>query len=194
MVWNPDGTLTIAFHDYADSVRYHASIQRFTVGGRARSEPIWLSTASYRCPSSAADLAAVPSGGVLAVFRLEPCSTFEWSVQSRRFTSTLASSLPMSEVDDGQFSSGAPHLAVMPDGGYVVIWESAETEDSRTILGRSFAADSTLLRQFQIARTTASHQLGPVIAATQDGGAVVAWVERSTGASGVILARLLRQR
>src|ERR1700730_17039564 len=136
--------------------------------------PVSANTISDHCYPR---IAVFPDGG------FQPCYADGYSIQSRRFTTALAGSAPMLQLDDGRFSSGSPHLAVMPDSGFVAVWGSVVKDDRQPIFGRSFAADSTpVSREFQIARTTANYQLGPVIAATQDGGAV-AWEERSAGGS-----------
>lgn len=81
----------------------------------------------------------------------------------------------------------APGVAGLPDGGFVVVWESVgssgDDSDGSSVQARRFAADgSPVAADFQVNTYTTSYQGNPAVHAAADGGFVVAW--QSVGSFG----------
>ncbi|KAB2963301.1 MAG: hypothetical protein F9K16_06935 [Thermoanaerobaculia bacterium] len=81
----------------------------------------------------------------------------------------------------------APGVAALPDGGFVVVWDSVgssgDDSDGSSIQARRFAADgSPVDGGFQVNAYTTSYQGNAAVHAAADGGFVVAW--QSVGSFG----------
>jgi len=104
----------------------------------------------------------------------------------------VGSSIQVSDIGDTSLK-GRPRLVREPvDGGYLVVWESAEDEGaSSAVLARAFDADGEPLSDpFVVSPETSEDYSSPAVAATPDGGFVVAWAGRDLAAGTTeILAR-----
>ncbi|MDK9697443.1 MAG: hypothetical protein OEL76_13750 [Siculibacillus sp.] len=71
----------------------------------------------------------------------------------------------------------APTVTALADGGWVVVWTSADQDGSGTgvYLQRLDATGTPVGGEVRVTTTTAEDQAAPVIAALPDGGWVVAW-------------------
>mgnify|MGYP000645719070 CR=1 FL=1 len=82
------------------------------------------------------------------------------------------------EVQVNTFSANnqtTPVIAALPDGGYVVVWRSANQDGSGNgIFGQRFNADGTTNgSEFRVNTTTANDQENPAIASTPTGFVVI---------------------
>jgi hypothetical protein len=70
-----------------------------------------------------------------------------------------------------------PAIAALPDGGFIVVWQSAATDSSGiNVFGQRFnAAGAPLQGQFRISTATVGNHILPSVAATSDGGFAVVW-------------------
>ena len=76
------------------------------------------------------------------------------------------------ETTDDQIRSSVTSLA---DGGFVVIWESSDTDD-RGIHGQLYASDGTTQgNEFQVNTYTSQNQTSPSVTSLTDGSFIVAW-------------------
>jgi hypothetical protein len=197
MVWNPDGTLTIASGGFATDVGHSAFLHLLTIRGRARQPRIDLNPRAGTCQESSAALQSTPAGDLVVAWQGYECDDF--AIQAQRFSGTLASLGPRARVSKRLAGvQASPAVAVQPDGGYVVVWDDTQgwDGDGGGIFGRAFAADGTpLSRDFLVNVSTAGNQQDPAIAATPDGGAVVVWNgPDAQSTSPAVFARLLRPR
>ncbi|WP_412505232.1 Ig-like domain-containing protein [Roseovarius sp. SYSU LYC5161] len=82
-------------------------------------------------------------------------------------------------------SGGDGSVAALNDGGFVVVWQSEEQDDDEDsdfnewgVYGQRFANDGTPVgEEFRVNTTVAGNQEYPVVAATPDGGFMVAWYD-----------------
>jgi len=86
-------------------------------------------------------------------------------------------------------SQQLPAVATLKAGGFVVVWASKDQDGSDWgIYGQRYKADGTRAGgEFRVNTTTTDAQSWPAIAATGDGGFVVAWLgsDTGTGAPGI---------
>ncbi len=105
----------------------------------------------------------------------------ERSIEGQRFAANgvpVGSQFQVNTYTPGHQQGGA--LAVVPDGSFVVVWQSDGSPGSDTsqasIQGRRYSsAGSPLGDQFQVNTYTTTKQWGPAVAAGPDGSFVVAW-------------------
>ncbi len=90
-----------------------------------------------------------------------------------------------------------PAVASLPDGSFVVVWESARQDGSgKGIYAQAFAASGRKRgREVLVNRTTARSQASPAVAALGRKGFVVAWESQKQDGSGYgVFARRLDKR
>ncbi|MGE0503572.1 MAG: DUF5801 repeats-in-toxin domain-containing protein [Rhizobiaceae bacterium] len=87
--------------------------------------------------------------------------------------------------DTDGLAQTAPVVTALPDGGYVVIWESRAEgfgTPPRSVVGQRYDTDgNTVGTQFTVSSATSTNSMNPSVAALADGGFVVTW-NRSFGA------------
>jgi len=203
VVWNADGTFTVAFGDFALDTGYAAYLRRFTAAGRAL-RPLVDLEGEHQCEETDPALGQARDGSLIVAWQGFGCEGY--AIQAQRFSASLAGISRQGRVSRRIAGMQvSPALAVLADGGYVVVWDDSADRngygppgrdgDGDGIFGRSFAADGTpQSRDFQVNVATAGNQADPAIAATPDGGAVVAWDEPDADGSRsrAVLARRLR--
>ncbi len=85
------------------------------------------------------------------------------------------------------FTSGnqeTPHVAVLSDDSYVIIWRSYNQEASDDIYAQRYSADGTPLGgEFRVNTTLAGSQTDPQIVALSGGGFVVVWYDSNVYAT-----------
>ncbi|WP_425404062.1 Ig-like domain-containing protein [Hwanghaeella sp.] len=99
----------------------------------------------------------------------------------------------------GDHSQFDPQIVELTGGGFVVVWTSTNQDDRGTfdngVYGQLYAADGAPVGQeFQVNTTTSLTQERPVIAATADGGFVVAWQGDSQDEPGIFDLGIIAQR
>ncbi|MDV7390985.1 PKD domain-containing protein, partial [Arthrospira platensis SPKY1] len=88
-----------------------------------------------------------------------------------------------SYIDSAQ---DTPKIATLKDGGFVVVWESANQDLSSTgIYSQRFDADGAKVGpEFRVNTTISSTQYQPAVTALENGGWVVSWTDISGASSG----------
>lgn len=96
----------------------------------------------------------------------------------------------VNDVSEG--SQGSAAIAVLRDGGFVVVWQSSggALDDGTDIYARQYDANShPLAGQFRVNDLNQNqpwNEMYPAVAALKDGGFVVAWQNtNSTGNDGI---------
>ena len=129
---------------------------------------------------------ALPDGGFVVTWNSSGQDGSDWGVYGQRYDENGA-------PDGGEFlvnttTAGAqlyPDVAALPDGGFVVVWNSSDGS-GRGVFGQRYddtgAPDGG---QFPVNTITAGSQLYPSVAALTDGGFVVTWMSADASASGV---------
>jgi len=84
-----------------------------------------------------------------------------------------------------------PAVAVLPNGRFVVVWTSLDQDgDGYGAYGQFYDTDgSPVGSEFAVHEDPAGDQLYPVVAASDEGGFVIAWAVRQGGSTGNILMR-----
>jgi hypothetical protein len=81
---------------------------------------------------------------------------------------------------DGLGIFRGPVVALVPDGRFVVVWQSGH-EGRWIVYGQRFAADATKVgTEFRAGGVVAGHQMQPAVTAQPSGGFVVAWAQNET--------------
>jgi hypothetical protein len=124
------------------------------------------------------DAAATPEGFLVVWEAPAPTLEAGTGIFGRRF-SPLGEPLGAEfRLDEGtsRFQL-APRVAVFPSGGFVAVWVTRVGEENNSrIIGRRFDADGVPLGdEFQIDSGTVFSPSSPDVAASPDGGFVVAW-------------------
>ena len=110
------------------------------------------------------------------------------SVQGRRYSSggePLASTFLVNAYTTG--AQEDPAITAVPDGGFIVVWESAGSDgddtSDRSIQAQRFdSSGNGIATPFQVNDYTTNAQVDPRVAADDDGGFVVVWA--SSGSDG----------
>ncbi len=122
------------------------------------------------------------------------------SIQRRRYD---AKGEPLGDEQQvNALTTGAqllPQVASDPQGGFVVVWQSAVSgatdTDGYSIQARRFDADGNPLGgQFQVNTGTKGDQTEPAIASDESGNFVVAWTSVPSSSSGGAYGRIFAQR
>ncbi|MEO1786977.1 MAG: VCBS domain-containing protein, partial [Pseudomonadota bacterium] len=141
------------------------------------------------------DMAILNDGNILYVWETTTGSQGDTSssaikaiVRDGQGNFNLGDEFLVNEFTDG--AQRAPSVALLPDGGYVIVWESAEPgqgDESRSgIKARLFDADGTprtlpgsTVSEFLVNERTESFQESPNITLLADGRFVVVWAGRA---------------
>ena len=100
---------------------------------------------------------------------------------------------PTSELEVNGSEAGTqyrPAAAALPDGGFMVVWESQGSgglgdEEGRAVLGRRYGSDGSPGEEFLVNTFTTESQRSPRIASDASGATVVAWTSGAlTGGDG----------
>jgi hypothetical protein len=124
-------------------------------------------------------VAVAASGAFVVAWQSLGQDGFDYGVFARRFDAAGAP-LDGSEFLVNSFTTFAqsrPDVASTPAGDFVVVWQGAVVDGSNFgIFGRRFSAAGVPLgAEFRINEHTTNAQTEPVVAASPDGGFVVAW-------------------
>jgi hypothetical protein len=123
-------------------------------------------------------LATTPDGGFVVVWTSYLQDGGTQGVFGRRFDRAGAPASAEFQVNTYTTNYQAKgKVAVAPDGGFVVVWESAAGDgDSFGVFGQRFDAQANRLGvEFQVNSYTTGYQYSPAIASDGDGGFVVVW-------------------
>jgi hypothetical protein len=135
-------------------------------------------------------VALAGDGGFVVVWYSDGQDGDGQGVFGRRFASAGAPLGP--ELQINTFTTGNqqyPRVAVAPDGGFVVAWNSAQDGDYYGVFARRFeSSGAALAAEFQVNLTTVGGQGYPALAFDAGGGFVVTWLSNSSG-TGDIFAR-----
>jgi hypothetical protein len=90
-------------------------------------------------------------------------------------------------------------VATQPDGGFIVVWDSAGSAGSDTnlssIQGQRYAASGAPVGgEFQVNSYTTSYQYAPSVATQPDGGFVVVWTSHGSTGGDTFLTSIQAQR
>jgi hypothetical protein len=175
----PDGSLTALTQNYISPGEQETWLSRTPGDGK---KPTFTQLnyrfAPYLSPGSW--LTMDPKGLVTAVWS-------EFDIMVRRFApdgTPLGEKLVVSQKPADQ-SQLYPVVALLPGGGFVVVWTDTEQRDGSVwgLYGRTFTANETPVSgDLRINVTTAGYQYAPAIAAGAKGPVVVVW-QQFTGDS-----------
>ncbi|MFM2052137.1 MAG: hypothetical protein RL456_174, partial [Pseudomonadota bacterium] len=123
------------------------------------------------------------SGGMVMVWASDRQDGDRWGLYAQRFD---ANGVPVGgEILVNATTAGnqnMPALAVLPDGSFIVAWQSDAQAAQIDIMARRFAADGTALSgEIAVNTTTFGVQQLPSIAADSLGNFVVVWEHRNGG-------------
>ena len=101
-----------------------------------------------------------------------------WDIYGRRFGedgTALDAAFRINSSDP--YTQEYPDIAALPDGGFVVVWQSfGQDESAQGIYGQVFSEfGDPVGTEFRVNTTTDSAQQRPSVAALADGGFVVTW-------------------
>ncbi len=136
-------------------------------------------------------LAVTPEGGFVVVWESRDQDYAGYGVFGRRFDSSgvaVGGELQVNGLAAGD-QLGAD-LAVDPDGGFVVVWSSSQSDgddsDNRSVQARRFSsAGAPLDGGVQVNSETTGVQQGPAIAMGADGAFLVVWEGRDGDGDGI---------
>ncbi|MEM8930920.1 MAG: SdrD B-like domain-containing protein [Acidobacteriota bacterium] len=176
VVWQSDGS------PGSDSSGYSVQGQRFASDGSPLAGEFQINTYTTSGQRSAA-VASSADGSFVVVWTSSgsDVDTSSNSVQGQRFSSSGAPVASQFQIntyttDDQQ----APVIAVAPDGGFLVAWESDGSDngdtDQDSIQAQRFAPDgSPAGGQFQVNTYTTGRQANASVGVDGDGDFVVVW-------------------
>jgi len=133
------------------------------------------------------DVAALADGGWLITWADSNQDGSGWGVYARRYGSDGAA--PQGEFRINTTTASDQHYpatVALPDGGWVVVWQSSGQDGSGWgIYARRYDASGAASgEEFKVNTTTAGDQQSPAVAALPDGGWVVAWQSADQDGSG----------
>jgi len=166
----------VAFSSDAGGNGWDVYGQRFSpFGERVGSEIVLNSTLSG--DQDRASVAMAPDGSFVAVWQSAGQDGSGAGVYARRFS---AEGTPLSDEflvnttpqNDQEF----PSVDWLSGGGFVAVWSGRGDGDNAGVFARLFSSDGTALGdEFRVNSTTQAQQKLASVAATADGGFVVAW-------------------
>jgi len=172
-----DGRFVVVWRSYYSDIR----ARRFAPDGTPLGEDFRVNTLDSYDHDPAVAMAAtgdfvIAWGSYGSVGGTDPAYT----IVARRFAADGTPQGPEFQINS--FTTGEqnrPRVAYAPSGGFIAVWQSAETADGDVDLGivaRRFAADGTpLADDFQINSYTTSQQYDPSIGVADSGEFVVVW-------------------
>jgi hypothetical protein len=175
---------TSAFQDgYADGV----FARRYDAAGTALSGEILVNTTTYLWQvSSLAGLGMAPTGEFVAVWHSGTWGTDVYDVVAQRFAAAgvkLGGEIAVNTYTAG--FQGYASVAVAPDGGFVVAWESW-AQDGYGVYAQQFHPDGTRDGgEVPLATTTAGNQTGARVAVGGDGNYIAAWTSPGNDGDGM---------
>ena len=87
-----------------------------------------------------------------------------------------------------------PAIAVLADSSFVVVWDGSGDGDQEGVFARQFSASGApLTGELRVNQTTTGQQCDPSVAATPDGGFVVAWRGRGPGDKSGVFAEVRKR-
>ncbi|WP_156459494.1 Ig-like domain-containing protein [Brevundimonas sp. Root1279] len=141
---------------------------------------------------------ALPDGGFLVVWHSSGQDGSEWGIYGQRFDAVGASVGSEFRVNTTTaLTQEAPTVAVLDDGGFVVLFESQPSAGQFEIRGQRFNADGAVSGAEFLVRpvTNGGAQRWPDVAALDGGGFVAVWSDMATdGSSGGVSMRLYDAR
>jgi hypothetical protein len=167
-----DGSLTVLTQNHISPGYQETWLYRLSADSE---RPIWTPFnhpyAPFPAPGSW--LAMDPRGGLTVVWS-------EYDVLARRFAPSGA---PLGKVllvskKPAELSQLYPAVALLPEGGFVVVWTDTEQRDGNGwgLFGRAFTTGGAPASgDLRINVTTAGNQYAPAIAAGDKGPVVVVW-------------------
>jgi len=190
------GGFAVIWQDGSASAQGYVRVRVFDAAGAPAGGEIAAPTNIYATQDQPT-LAALPSGGFVAVWRSFTQATSTYDIQAQRFGAAgvkQGGEFTVNAATAG--TQGDPAVAVAADGGFVVVWEDqgAADGDLYGVVARRFsAAGAPLGGDVVVNQTTAGYQYEPTIAALAGGGYVVAWREDGgrDGSGSAVFARLL---
>ncbi len=204
----PDGDFVVVWTSYGsagtdnDPHPNNRSVQgqRYAADGTRRGGEFQVNTYTTFIQTEA-DVAVAPDGSSVVVWHTYESGgsdTDQRSIQGQRYR---ADGTPAGgELQVNTYTTSyqiRPAVAMIGDGGFVVVWESygssGSDSDEASIQGRRFAAAGTPIRDdFQVNSYTTERQYLASVAATPDGGFTVVW--QSNGSGGTDLDRNIQGR
>jgi hypothetical protein len=144
-------------------------------------------------------VAALGDGGFVVAWDSYMNSPFGFTGSDIFFQRYDASGQPVGVMAQANTDGGGGRfdasVAALPDGGFVIAWQSQQGDfDGSGIFGRRFAADGTALdaREFAINEMRQGDQASPDITALASGGFAVVWADTQPyGGATTVEARVL---
>ena len=188
------GQFVLVWADARDDVL----AQRFDASGRRLGDEFTVNsyTTGQQWPSREGAVAADGRGNFVVVwtdFQREPAPSWAGIFGQRfdRLAQPIGSEFHVNSYTTGTQSS--PAVAVLADGGFVVVWSSVGQDGSLSgVFGQRFDAMAVPAgSEFQVNQYTTDYQTGGQITAGRDGDFVVAWT--SSGQDGSYQAAMARK-
>lgn len=190
-------SVTVFFGNDEDSFGVFAQLA--DADGASTGDPWRVNQTTEGFQSSGAPV-ALNDGGFVVTWRSREVDGSFYAVMFRAYD---ADGTPRSnEVRVNQYSYGSqtsPDVTVLSDGRFVVTWESqsllnsAQDGSGDGVYARIYSADGVAEgREFRVNTTTLYDQNSATIAATPDGGYVIAWMNVPTSASDMTEIRFQR--
>lgn len=197
---NPDvtvlssGDIIIAWDDI-DTAKINA--QRFDASGLVKGSEFRVNATTSSAQSNPR-IAALASGGFVVVWESNGQDGDAEGVYMQRYTATAEAEGGEALVNSTTvLAQRSPDVATLPDGGYVVVWESTTAQDGETtgIFAQQFDPDGNRINgQFQLDRPANGDQNNPAVKVLEDGQLVAVWdSENHDGDGDAVMGRLFSQ-
>jgi methionine-rich copper-binding protein CopC len=153
--------------------------QLYTSGGKRVGTREFRVNGKAKHNQNRPSVAGLADGGFVVVFQAQGYKKDrETGVYGRRYDAA-GNAVDAKEFRANKTLDGFqdyPAVAGLADGGFVVVWRSAD-DDKYGIYGQRFDADGNRVgkREFGVNKTTANTQGNPSVAGLEDGGFVVTW-------------------
>lgn len=172
-----DGGFVITWHSaFQDGDFFGVFAQRYDAAGANVGEEFQVNSniVESQLDSSITTLA---DGGFLVAWETRIVSGNGSNIFAQRFDSYSRPIGDEFQVNTNSVSQQAPAITALPDGGFVVTWQShTQDGDGSGIYGQRYDADGELVGgEFQINTETTNWQYAPSVTALENGGFVVTW-------------------
>jgi VCBS repeat-containing protein len=197
-----DGSVVVAWQDDSDGSSYGVYSHRIDATGQLAAGADVLVNTIIGDQQRGVELAALTTGGYVAVYKSHGHDGSGWGVYGQRFLANgdkdggefLVNTYTDSSQGEGDFDQHRdPDVAGLADGGFVVVWETytgADTDaSSYGIAGQRYnAAGQPVGTEFLINGIARDAQIQATVEATPDGGFVVGWASENADANSYAVA------
>jgi hypothetical protein len=139
-------------------------------------------------------LTPLADGGFVAVWQSHGQDGSSWGVFARKFNADGTPATNGFQVNSAAWDSQQePHVAALPDGGFLIAWTShGQDGSSWGVYAQRYAANTERVgTEFRLNVTTGGDQSSPSFAVQADGsGIVFAWEDQDGGGQGVMGKRI----